>query len=276
MSSPSFVLTAGFDRAANVAALAELLHRRGHTVAGILVVSPFNLQRVRKLTRQRGKNFPIVAARRLLGRGESGGTDPLVRFLEEEKIEERSLKAWASAHGADYCTCSDLNAPEAVELVARLRPDGVIYGGGGGILKQPFISAAEGRILNAHSGPLPEIRGMNAAEWSLLLGLPAEMTIHVIDEGIDTGPVLETIPIDVEPDDDVETLRSKCAVLGVQGLVRASDRIRDLPESRPGGDLGLQCFVLAPALRELLDAKLARGDLPAGGGKSNVKSKSSG
>ena len=149
----------------------------------------------------------------------------------------------------------------------------MIYGGGGGILKLPFINAAEGRILNAHSGPLPEIRGMNACEWSLLLGLPTEMTIHVIDQGIDTGPVLETIPIEVEPGDDVETLRSKCAVLGVEGLLRAADRIHDLPESRPQGELGLQCFVLAPALRELLDWKLAEGRVPvrgAGGATSKA------
>lgn len=261
----SFILTAGFDRAANVAALAELLTRRGHRVAGILVVSPFNVQRVRRLTRQRGRNFPIVAARRLLGRGESSGPDPLVRFLAEQKIPERSLKAWAAAHGTEYRTCSDLNSSEAVAFIEAVKPDGVIYGGGGGILKLPFINAAEGRILNAHSGPLPEIRGMNAAEWSLLLGLPTEMTIHVIDPGIDTGAVLETIPIEVEPDDTVESLRSKCAVLGVQGLLRASDRIRDLPAGEASkGEMSLQCFVLAPALRELLDWKLETGAVPAG------------
>ena len=270
MSSHRFILTAGFDRAANVAAIAELLTRRGHSVAGVLVVSPFNIQRVRRLTRQRGRNFPIVAARRLLGRGESGGSDPLVRFLSDKQIPERSLKAWSEAHGADYRTCTDLNSPEAVAMISELKPDGVIYGGGGGILKLPFINAAEGRILNAHSGPVPEIRGMNACEWSLLLGMPTVMSIHVIDQGIDTGPVLETIPIPVDPGDDVETLRSKCAVLGIEGLVRAADRIHDLPTERPEGELGLQCFVLAPALRELLDWKLAEGRVPVRG-NGNVK-----
>ena len=76
VSSHRFILTAGFDRAANIAAVAELLTRRGHSVAGILVVSPFNIQRVRRLTRQRGRTFPIVAARRLLGRGESSAPTP--------------------------------------------------------------------------------------------------------------------------------------------------------------------------------------------------------
>jgi methionyl-tRNA formyltransferase len=45
-------------------------------------------------------------------------------------------------------------------------------------------------VINAHLALLPEIRGMSSPEWSLLRGVPLGVTIHFIDAGIDTGPIL--------------------------------------------------------------------------------------
>jgi methionyl-tRNA formyltransferase len=251
------VLTAGHDRALHAVALAELLRRDGHQIAGILVVTPYSVGRLRRLARQRGPGFVLQAARRVLGRGAAEAGDPLDRFCEEHGVERRGLRSWAADHGAEYSRVRDLNAPKAVDFVRRIAPDGLIYAGGG-ILKAPLIEAARSRILNAHHGRTPEIRGMNACEWSLLLGVPPEVTVHVIDVGIDTGPVLERIPLEVDPGDDVEALRAKCTVLGVEGLVRNAERVDRLPASSEAvGSEGLQCYVLAPALRELLDARLA-------------------
>ena len=249
------ILTAGHDRAPHVAALAELLRREGHTVAAILVVSPYSLTRLRGLARQRGRGFLGEAARKLAGRG-GGAGDPLDDFLAEAGIAERSLRRWARAHGAAYHRVPDLNAPAAVCAARASRADGVIYGGGG-ILRAPFLDAVDGRVLNAHAGPLPHVRGMNACEWALLLGHAPAVTIHLIDRGIDTGAVLESIPVPVEPGDTVDRLRARTAVLGVQGLVRAAPRLAGPLPAVGGGAPSRQCFVLAPVLRELLEARLA-------------------
>lgn len=266
--SKRLVLTAGFDRAPNVVALAELLTRAGHSIALVLVVSPYNPRRLRRLMRQQGRGFPIRAARRLLGRS-SGNRDgaPLDRFLADKAIGHTSLKNWCAANGVRRQNVSDLNSERAIELLRDASADGVVYGGGG-ILHDGFIEAARGRILNAHDGPMPEIRGMNACEWSLLLGLPPGVTIHVIDRGIDTGPVLDHLPLAVHPGETIERLRSRCTVLEIEGLVRNADRIDDLPSPEEAtGDNSLQCFVLADALRELLAARLA-GSIPSAGGAS--------
>ena len=255
------VLTAGHDRALHVVAVAELLRRRGHAVSAILVVSPFRVSRVRALVRQRGRGFLGQAARRLAGRagGPPGERDALAELLAREGVAERSLRRWARAHAAAYHVVPDLNAPVAVRAASGA--DGVVYGGGG-ILRRPFLDAVGGRVLNAHAGPLPRVRGMNACEWTVLLGLAPAVTIHVIDAGIDTGGVVETIPLPVCPGDGVESLRSRSVALGVEGLVRAAPVLAGpLPPPCPDPAPERQCFVMAPVLRELLQARLRAGRL---------------
>ncbi len=44
-------------------------------------------------------------------------------------------------------------------------------------------------VLNAHGGILPEYRGMNVMEWSLLQGDQIGVTVHFIDSKIDTGQI---------------------------------------------------------------------------------------
>jgi methionyl-tRNA formyltransferase len=203
------------------------------------------------------------AAQRLLGRGSdaSAGTgrpDPLTEFLIAHGIGDRSLAGWARLHGAPYHRVSSLNHPNALATVRASAADGVLYGGGG-ILQPAFLEAVHGRVLNAHAGPAPEVRGMAACEWALLLGLPPRVTIHFIDRGIDTGPVVARIPVDVEPGDTIARLRSKAVVLGIEGLRREVGALRrPMPPSQLGAGASRQCFVLAPALAELLELRLRR------------------
>jgi folate-dependent phosphoribosylglycinamide formyltransferase PurN len=253
------LLTAGFDRALHVVALAELLTRAGHDVAHVLVVSPFDLRRARGLVRQRGTKALGFAARRIAGFRSRNAPDALDRLLEQQGIAERSLRTWCSKRGVARSTVASLDSNAAIDIVRASRVDGVVYGGGG-ILRAEFIDACGGRVLNAHAGPLPDVRGMNALEWSLLLGKPPAVTIHVIDCGIDTGPALEQIPVPVHAGDTIDALRARCTVLGVEGLVRNVARLAGpLPVRASHADAGRQCFVMASVLRELVEHELRGG-----------------
>jgi hypothetical protein len=267
-------LTAGFDRAMPVVALAELLRRDGIAIAGLLVVNPYQIRRVRRLVRQHGLASLRSAARRLLGQdaalsAQADRSDPLTAFVVEHGIDERSLRRWAQRHGVPYHRVPSLNHPHTIAVVRASPADGVLYGGGG-ILKPAFLDAVHGRVLNAHAGPAPEIRGMAACEWALLLGLQPRVTIHFIDRGIDTGPVVASIPVNVERGDTIARLRSKSVVLGIAGLRREVGVLRrSLPPRHPGAGDSRQCFVLAPALAELLELRLREQALGAGAEASN-------
>lgn len=256
--TPRIVLTAGYDGSAYSISVAESLHRAGVTPTLILIAYPFNLKRVRFLIRSKGlSNLVRYAASGSIG---SDTHSPLQKRLRDLQVGTKSLKSWAKANDVPVASVSDLNGEVAVRAVSGVDPDLVIYTGGG-ILKGQLISAGNRRVLNAHSGPLPQIRGMNAAEWSLLLGQPLCCTIHLIDEGIDTGRELERIPVVPQPGDRVEQLRERCAVAGIDGLTKwASASLVEL-EPKPRSKLPTthrQCFVLAPVLRQILDRDLDR------------------
>ena len=60
----------------------------------------------------------------------------------------------------------------------------------GGIVSKEITKAFPDTIINAHSGKLPEYRGMNCIEWAVFNGDEIYGTIHYISEGIDTGDII--------------------------------------------------------------------------------------
>jgi methionyl-tRNA formyltransferase len=103
---------------------------------------------------------------------------------------------------------------------------------------------------------------MNACEWSILLGQAPAVTIYYINEDIDTGPALRTLPVMVEPGDGIDRLRDKCVATGVEGLLDVLSSLNKIEPKRPENtDKYRQCYVMAPVIREILEAKLAAGHI---------------
>jgi folate-dependent phosphoribosylglycinamide formyltransferase PurN len=266
------LLTAGFDGARHAVALAEILRRKDYRVDPVIVVNPLTLPRVMETVRKRGFAGLRQQAMRLfrsgVPRARSAGLDAMEHYLRENNVHERSLKQWCRRNGSTYCRVKSLNDSASIRIAADAAVDGMIYAGGG-ILQDGMIEAVRGRIMNAHSGPLPQIRGMNACEWSLLLGVSPAVTIHFIDRGIDTGEKIAVLPLTVEADDTIEKLRDKCTVLGVKGIaehVDALTRAGGLKGGSTEADSHRQCYTMAPALRELLLARLRSGRVPGRAG----------
>jgi phosphoribosylglycinamide formyltransferase 1 len=78
------------------------------------------------------------------------------------------------------------------------------------VFRKPFFDYYGGRIINTHSAPLPEFPGAHPIEDVLAAGVnETAATVHYVDEGIDTGPVIRAETVPVYPDDTVETLRAR-------------------------------------------------------------------
>jgi phosphoribosylglycinamide formyltransferase 1 len=78
------------------------------------------------------------------------------------------------------------------------------------LLRRPFFDRYEGRVVNTHSAPLPEFPGAHPIEDVLAAGLSeSAATVHYVDEGIDTGPVIVAERVPVLEGDTVQTLRAR-------------------------------------------------------------------
>jgi phosphoribosylglycinamide formyltransferase-1 len=78
------------------------------------------------------------------------------------------------------------------------------------LLEPAFLERFSGRVVNVHPAPLPEFPGAHPLEDVIAAGAEATAaTVHYVDEGVDTGPVIASEPVPVLPDDTVETLRER-------------------------------------------------------------------
>jgi methionyl-tRNA formyltransferase len=85
------------------------------------------------------------------------------------------------------------------------------------IIKEPMLSEYRGRLINIHIGYLPFNRGAHPAFWAAFDGTPQGVTVHLVDEGIDTGPILCQERLWIDPHSTLQTahrtLRSAVADL---------------------------------------------------------------
>jgi phosphoribosylglycinamide formyltransferase-1 len=73
------------------------------------------------------------------------------------------------------------------------------------LLTPAFLDRFPGRIVNVHPSLLPQFPGARALEDALAAGVTTTgVTVHVVDEGLDTGPVLEQEEVAVEPSETLE------------------------------------------------------------------------
>lgn len=98
------------------------------------------------------------------------------------------------------------------ELTAR-RVGLVCHAGFMRILSVPYVRAFAGRAMNIHPSLLPAFPGLHAQRQALEHGAKlAGATVHFVDEGVDTGPIILQASVPVKPDDTEESLAARILV----------------------------------------------------------------
>ncbi len=131
------------------------------------------------------------------------GTDrPGARALE--RAEVAGVPTFCLPVGQDR---ADWNA-QLLATVSDLRPDLVVCAGFMRILAPAFVQTF--RCVNTHPALLPAFPGAHAVRDALAYGVKVSgVTVHLVDEGVDTGPVLAQAAVLVLPGDTEESLRAR-------------------------------------------------------------------
>lgn len=99
------------------------------------------------------------------------------------------------------------------EIFARLREyrvEWIVLAGYMRLVGEVLLGAYGGRIINLHPSLLPQFPGKDAIGQALAAGVrETGVTVHFVDEGMDTGPIIAQEPVAVDPDDDHESLAAK-------------------------------------------------------------------
>jgi phosphoribosylglycinamide formyltransferase 1 len=97
-----------------------------------------------------------------------------------------------------------------VEELRRERVDWVVLAGFMRLLTPGFLAAFPQRVLNIHPALLPAFPGAHAIRDALAYGVRVTgCTVHLVDEGVDTGPILDQRAVPVEEGDTEETLAER-------------------------------------------------------------------
>jgi len=111
----------------------------------------------------------------------------------------------------DYRTKLDEDTERA--YIAALREaevDLVVLAGFMRILKGEFLRAFEGRVVNVHPSLLPSFPGLEAWKQALEAGVKwTGVTVHYVDQGIDSGTIIAQEPVPVREDDTSESLYAR-------------------------------------------------------------------
>jgi len=93
---------------------------------------------------------------------------------------------------------------------AAFEPDLIVCGGFMRLLGAPVLEAFPGRIVNAHPALLPAFPGAKAVRDAIAAGVKVTgCTVMLVDEGVDTGPILAQRAVDVHEDDTEDTLHER-------------------------------------------------------------------
>lgn len=104
--------------------------------------------------------------------------------------------------------------------VDAYRPDLVVSAGFLKILGPRFLERFANRVINTHPALLPSFPGIHAVSDALALGVKVTgSTVHFVDAGVDTGPIIAQEAVVVEPDDDAERLHERIKVVERRLLV---------------------------------------------------------
>ncbi|WP_404349160.1 phosphoribosylglycinamide formyltransferase [Sutcliffiella horikoshii] len=97
-----------------------------------------------------------------------------------------------------------------LQELARYEVDFIVLAGYMRLIGTTLLNAFKGRIVNIHPSLLPAFPGLDAVGQALDYGVKLTgVTIHFVDEGMDTGPIIAQQAIEIGPDDTRESLETK-------------------------------------------------------------------
>ncbi len=274
------VVLTGWDHPSTVLAAQRVVEQPGIELAGVVFdrgtrAFKTRFRRLWKRARREGFGYLVrhlgaavfARARRRLVRPFDPSATRRMIFPETP----HSLADLCTLHGAPHIVVDSLNAVEAQQALSSLNADlGLILGTR--ILKRQTFAIPQLGSINVHKGKVPEYRGQPPAFWELYNGeTSAGVTIHFVDDTLDTGDIVTEAVVPITPTDTEHSLKTKLDEVAAALLADAVNLIASghaTPRRQPSSTIPAYTTP-TPAQRATLDHRL--GAFPEGTLKRTLK-----
>ena len=136
------------------------------------------------------------------------------------------VKQLAQQYGLPVYQPRTLRDGSSDDIIRELAPELVVVVAYGCIIPPQLLHVAKYGCVNLHVSQLPKYRGSAPIQWAVLNGdAETGVTIMQLDEGLDTGDILMTRPVAIDPEETSGELFDKVSAIGAATLVEAVDKL---------------------------------------------------
>jgi len=142
------------------------------------------------------------------------------------KLTPPAVKDAALAHGLTVLQPESVRTDEFAAELAKYNADVAVVVAYGKILPKRILTTPRHGCLNVHASILPKYRGAAPIQWALINGESTTgVTIMQMDEGMDTGPIIEIVEVEILEDDDAISVAAMLSLTGAASMVDILDRL---------------------------------------------------
>ena len=143
-----------------------------------------------------------------------------------------------------------LSSSVAVRRLAAAGPDLGVCCGFGSILSGPLLAVPRWGWVNLHRSYLPYNRGVDPLQWAMVERTPAGVSLHVMTEEVDAGPVIDQVEVPILPTDSYPSLSARADEAVLELFARSWPRLcRGDVEGTPQDDDLATCHTAADSGR---------------------------
>ncbi|APY07947.1 formyl transferase [Winogradskyella sp. J14-2] len=156
------------------------------------------------------------------------------------------LSDFSKKYNIDYFKLDNVNSPSSLEKIKTYDCDVLVSMSFNQIFRKGIINLTPKGIINCHAGKLPFYRGRNILNWALINDEKEfGITVHFVDEGIDTGDIIlqDTFPITDEDDyaSLLEVAFVECSRLLYDALVKIAENDYERIDQKTIHPVGFYC-----------------------------------
>ncbi|MBE6780121.1 MAG: methionyl-tRNA formyltransferase [Ruminococcaceae bacterium] len=136
------------------------------------------------------------------------------------------VKVCAESYNIPVYQPNSVRTGEALEIINQINPDVIVVVAYGKILPKEILEAAKFGCVNGHASLLPKYRGSAPIQYAILCGeTETGVTIQLMDEGIDTGDILETATTKIGDNETAEELFERLSVISADLMLSTINKL---------------------------------------------------